>query len=499
MSERQDIYGGTWRVGAAPGVAAVRLSAGLDGVAAVAGDARLSGDLSGLGRGFVSFALDSAAELGSGAEPGEVLAAATSYVATALGSGVQQAAQMSVDAALGSFAQAVPVVGAFVQFAADFVVAVVSGATGQIGGSENLGKNQALCLSAVFEVREGQGTGAYGAVLPADLFMGRTRNDQGLERRDAFWTAQNPGANALEVVWLDERRPHSDGAMAGLLRALEQPAPDIDVSDVWPASAGWRAGGKLTKLRAALRDLREGISAMYADTRVSPPRLWSPGEPTDGGSGLWMVYLDLLDAAFRDGSLSRDYLGWRNLLRPAGGYYGNNEAAAEKFLDAARGKLGVAAKNDPMRYVRGTYGGSSGTPTCAMWDPSPSAVESLAVQWRTFVQSPYSQYKAQLEALGRGPGGLDSLGGGLLGGDAYGRPSGTDVLTAAAFFAALAGGAYYIADPAGASRLARQGIGRARTLAGQAERAARGGVAAAGRATASAATGARRAVFGKKG
>lgn len=438
-------------------VADVTASAGLKSVDQVQ-DSSIGDGLSGISRGFVWGANFAAMQLGSGADASTVLAAASSYVVTMLQSGVQAAAQVGVEAAASAL-ESIPAMGAIVQFAVDFALSVSEGAVGVIGGGD-WAANASKCAKVLYEPRDGlTGTGAFGHVLPCDVFMGRAVNSQGNLRRDAFWTPTASG-------WVEKRRPFSDGAMGALLRELENPqpydptpsngTPVPDVSDVWPGSKGWRVAAVLSGYRNALRGLRLGISAQYADTARVPPLLWTPGQLTDGGAGLWTVYLDLLDQLERKKLISRDYLTWRNLLRVGpnqGGYYENQKFLADKFLRACRGEYGAAAKAEPLDFVRDTWGGAvqDAGPVCALFDRStPTAIVALATGWRSFVQSPYSQYKAQLDALGFGPPPAPT--------------TGWDVLKGAAVFAALGGAAYYAVDPAAATRLAGRGGQLARDL-----------------------------------
>ena len=450
-------------------------SAGISAVSNVA-QSGFAGQLSDAGKLVVSATELAANKLAGGDPTAAATIAAVALVTTtsyAMGQSLINKGLDYVSEAVGGVSAAVPIIGA--------IVNIIIKAAQYPAGSyspEEIDSKCRLYYSRVVTGNGGNLTGTpAGTILPADLFMAGAQNpNTGDTSTDVFgWKPGLTGDKSPP----DARR---GGSLANLLRLLEEDIEQPSSASAKAAKIAWPNAGLSPELRIYLKQLRLGMSAGYVNSSI--PRLYTP-ELTDGGTTYWPVYADLLTSEFRWGApgiapgsdrarIPKDWLRWRYLHRTAAqsgdadkleGDYAGMPTPALVFANAmaarAQGSKTTAAKN-PLKAVADFIFAEDDNFTlafgnCAVfdfrqWDDFYALVDG----WYKGVYAPSPTYEFP-----------DSVG-------QSGMPSWGGVATAALFFAALAAGAYYVADPKAALRTAKSLPTLARRLPKQALSSAQG-------------------------
>ena len=347
---------GAWRIGASGGDAyGINAGVGISGLVSL-GKSQVYSTLSPYGKTAAdagTFAVQQLAagnpEIAAVTTIGAVLGATSYYVAKALDASAGLAAASSAAQAASNLSAALPVL--------QVVLGQVIQASAFINARSEvaLQQRQAACDKSYYQSINGEtGTGPSSRnLVSADLFMGETRNPFGAARGDVF---DLPKQLNLNTPVLETNR----SALAELLLELEEGEPQGNLFVVQKnvAKLAFKdrgVTGLTDEERGLLRQLRKGISALYNNGLTH--NAWTPGLVSDGGAALWVPYIDLINAAWRQGRLNYDYLVWR-MLRRADSYGGSDSGQAHRYAQGI-----VAKAKDPTKYVLDYLAPDDATPS----------------------------------------------------------------------------------------------------------------------------------------
>lgn len=320
-----------------------------------------------------------------------ILAATAYYTAKAISENFASAAAKGVIEAAGAVSDAIPIIGMIL----DVLLPAIAYMQAQPEAwNEMAGK---VCASRFQVVQIGNGPN--NEILPADLFMGETRNPEtGNSWPDALTPNVGKKSGGYKPYEQPNQRTHNHASLTELLMLLELPAP---VSE--NAKRAWPKAGLTDEERKVLRKLRLGISSLYVNA-ITGARI-SEGE-TDGGSSLWPLFIDILTSAWHEGRMPRDWLTWRYVaeLEKHGGSFKASNALANfaamfafnpAIKDVLKAKTPImATRNWVINQTAGTNLSFVSSGVCPLWDDrAVGALELMMAGWYKLVNSPYSQFK----------------------------------------------------------------------------------------------------------
>lgn len=286
------------------------LGKGVDGMIDIGTDTVLKNSMSPVGSAALWAGMQSMGQfakgdptLATGIAAGAVLAGLSYYTAKMIAEKTTEAAVAGAKEIYGELSD-FPMLGVFIDTA---IIIVTEGGSAT---AKPQSQRTAEC-QATFKTVVG-GTGPSLKMMPTDVFMfaAVTKAEEAAnEQHNAAFIRDQDGL----APYAGSIRGHNNADLTYLLRRLEEPAkPNKHAEQAWPNM------GLTAAERSVLRKLRLGMSAMYKRPKwVWPNPNSSSGQeftdqPTDGGTGLWPLYIDILWHAWRDGRLPYDYLLWRS-------------------------------------------------------------------------------------------------------------------------------------------------------------------------------------------
>jgi hypothetical protein len=358
------------RVGAKP--AGPSAGAGVSALSSMAKSSGLS-KMSATTKGIV-WSTELAIKTGAGGDVGlatglmaaQVLAAAAYFTVKAISQSVSAAVEAAAKTGL-EIAGDVPIVG----FVIDMIALGV-----QLGAPGDMTEEQIISKCGGKHWRVVSGSGPGNEVMPGDLFMGFSVNDDGKERPDAFTLFGSP-------------QPHNATDLAELLICLEEHPDAYGYGKA--ASTFWPGQGLTTEERTWLKQLRQGMSALYVNPVTK--QSYTIGQ-TDGGSMLWVPYIDILTQAWRDKRLTEQWLQFR-LLELQTRY------AARATLDLYLYRKAQGA-SDPLKQTRASVvaGKKLFNQPCSLFDQrtvkqvlSEKGQSGMIMGWWKRIDASYTQFK----------------------------------------------------------------------------------------------------------